>query len=277
MSKLFFLHIPKNSGTSLNQIVKKNYSKIFKTSWKLKSDKHFQNLLNNGDVHTFSDFEVVSGHYPYGLDRLCEDQFEITYLTMLRDPIKRALSGYNYLRKDSKYVKSDKELEEYLSNLTLSSFLGQHHQKIPNHIYIDNGQVRYLSGIGESKPFGQLSSDDLALAKKNLMFTVFGITEKFNQSMLYFKSEGIFRNILYATQKIGTVSKQNISKQDGLDIRNRNILDMELYDYALKLFNERTNEINPTDQTIYKYKLNAYQLYIRGKAIVGKVYRYLLG
>lgn len=111
---LFFLHIPKNSGTTLNQIVRKNYHAIFKVSWDAPSPRHAMSLLAAGDAGVFGDTEVVSGRYPWGLHRVLGEATDARYMTMLREPLARSLSGYNYLRSDSKYVRKNPSLKRKL-------------------------------------------------------------------------------------------------------------------------------------------------------------------
>lgn len=263
MNKLFFIHIPKNAGTSLNQVIKKNYRRVLKVSWKLEHEHYYQKLLASDNI--FDNYDVISGHYPYGMHIGDKTNYEPVYFTMLRDPIRRVLSTYNYLKFDSTYVISDEKLHKYLNKLTLTQFLIKHHSLIPNHILIDNGQVRYLSGIGDTKPFGSLSEEDLEKAKINLSKMAFGITEEFNKSMLYLKNEAIFKHILYLSRNVGTAAQYKLSEQEESLIRERNKLDIELYDFALSLFNEKTKQISRIQRLKYKYELQVYGFFIKAR------------
>lgn len=169
---IFFLHIPKNSGTTLNQILARNYRKIFRVSWDSSDQAHYPRLLQSAGTSPFVGFEVVRGHYPYGLHEALPLGEEYTYFTMIRDPIKRTWSQYNYLLNDSTYIKKNPELKAYLQNLSIEDYCQNDHPLLPNHIFTDNAQVRYLSAVGDRKAFGTIDEVDLRYGKAEFGFYV---------------------------------------------------------------------------------------------------------
>lgn len=242
----------------MNSIIRKNYSTIFKVRWNDSDPNHPANLISRGDFTVFNGFEVVSGHFPYGLHMIREKDTNFNYLTMLRRPVNRTVSAYNYLKNDSKYVKADQDLDKYINSLTIEEFCSDFHSPIPNHVYVDNCQVRYLSGVGDSKPFMTIDNKDLKEAKKNLSTMIFGITEQFNLSILYFQFALNWRETKYVKQKIGTKTKINLSDNDRKAIEKCNSCDFELYDFAVELFAERTVDIKQRQLAAYEKALVRY-------------------
>ncbi len=252
---LFFLHIPKNSGTTLNQIVRQNYHAIFKVSWDAASPRHAMSLLAAGDTGVFGDAEVVSGRYPWGLHRVLGEATDARYMTMLREPLARSLSGYNYLRSDSKYVRENPSLKRKLEGMSIVDFFSDFHPDIPNHLYVDNCQVRYLSGIGETRPFGSLTDDDLETAKRHLSSMVFGITERFDLSILHLRAALEWSSVLYLRARVGSTPKQVLTEAEQPVLQARNALDLELYRYGLELFAHHTATIDAAAIDAYRKAL----------------------
>jgi len=74
-------HVPKTSGSSLSYILRDQKSKVF---W-----PHYEK--------TNSVPEYISGHMPYGLHKLWGlDESNVRYCIILRDPIRRWKSIFNY-------------------------------------------------------------------------------------------------------------------------------------------------------------------------------------
>ena len=89
---LYFLHIPKNAGTSLIAILENYFdlNSIFQ-------GKYWQNLILHKPKN-FSKLRFFRGHFGYGLHRIL--QRKPIYITMLRDPVERTLSDYYHIRRD---------------------------------------------------------------------------------------------------------------------------------------------------------------------------------
>lgn len=262
---IFFLHIPKNSGTTLNTIIRENYRKIFKVSWDKPDPNHSANILLRREPSAFSECEIVRGHFPYGLHEALPSGAPYTYFTMLRDPVKRTWSQYNYLRTDSSYINKNPELLSYLKSLSLDTYCRADHPNVPNHTFTDNAQVRYLSGVGDSKPFGTIDEDDLALAKYHLDSMYFGVMEDFDRSMLHLQQALGWKRILYTRQKVGSIKATTPTSDEVESLKACNQFDVRLYEYGVKLFRDRTSSIADGDLRKYESQLSRHQFIERSK------------
>lgn len=259
MNKLIFIHIPKNAGTTLNKILANNYRNVCRVSWNEEDANHYAKLMASGGKGLFDECDTIRGHFPYGMHKLLSETSKYKYMTMLRDPIKRTLSTFNYLKHDSTFVNNHDELKRYISKLSIRDFVSEFHPAIPNHIYVDNGQVRYLSGVGATRAFGQLKIADLDRAKDNLAGMVFGMTEEFKKSMLLFTRELSIDKILYANKKVGSVSASRLSDEDAAMVHQRNDLDIELHRFGVELFESRASFVSQEMLDDYESRLKAYK------------------
>ena len=90
--KIIFLHIPKTAGTSLRQLIEKEYPGkeclylYYPSPYKPEVINHIRKQL------PFA--KVLYGHVSFGIHQLLSIQGK--YIAFLRDPIKRVISLYNH-------------------------------------------------------------------------------------------------------------------------------------------------------------------------------------
>jgi len=91
---LIFFHIPKTAGTTLNSIIRNNYSSnvIYELGWQPQISI---NKLKKLDSDRLTKLKVISGHMTFGIHNYIPH--ECSYVTILRNPIDRVISFYNYL------------------------------------------------------------------------------------------------------------------------------------------------------------------------------------
>jgi len=248
-SKLLFIHIPKTAGISLRKVLERFYEKEEIDLIYEEKIKEFKNLPEMER----SNKKVYFGHYPYGLHNYIPRP--CSYITILREPIERVISLYSYVYKDPThpfYGKFD------FNKIPISHFV-----ESGMTLETDNEQTRFISGIDPE--FGQCSSEMLETAKDNLRkkFLVVGLSEYFDETVLLIKLALGWRiplklsikKYLFSTSspyyENTNVSKHRIHREDLSDydlniIRKYNEFDIQLYNYAEKLFFEQIKNHGPS-------------------------------
>ena len=171
-----------------------------------------------------ADARVVMGHLHYGVHEYIPQECE--YITVLREPVARVASLYTYILGHPKHAL---HADLARSNTPLEDFL----RIDPS---VDNHQTRMVSGRGggelTSRSAEPLGPEALEEAKRNLeRFLVVGLTERFDESFILIRRALGWKLPYYLTANVTTRPKP--ATQDALEqIRERNQLDLELYDFA---------------------------------------------
>ncbi|KAK2703971.1 heparan-sulfate 6-O-sulfotransferase 2-like [Artemia franciscana] len=189
------------------------------------------------------------------------------YVTFLRDPLSRFLSEFRHVQrgatwKNSKHScdrRSPTEIElprcydgERWTNVTLENFMS-----CPYNLAI-NRQTRMLAdlklvGCYNMSAMSKTQRDRIVLAsaKLNLSNMPFlGLTEKQQMSQYIFERTFKMKFLVPFEQHNVTVSSQTlklISEREKKMVLELNNLDVELYEYALKLFNYRFSKLKSLD------------------------------
>lgn len=199
------------------------------------------------DYYALADSErkklkVITGHSSFGIHDL-HDSY--SYITLFRNPVKRVVSYYYYILSNSDHylhdilVKNQMKLHDFVTG-KLS-------------VELDNIQTRQLAGA-KNIEFGQCDDELLAKAKANLdaFYPVFGITERFDESLILFKNYfgwtfPPFWSTVNASNKSGKDRKPAPEIENY--IRQANRYDMELYQYALAKFDKLIADQGPDFKT----------------------------
>lgn len=221
---MIFLHIPKTAGTTLNRIIEWQYNplSIFTV------DPH----RIRATVHrfkTFSEqrrrkFRVVRGHLRYGIHESLPEP--ASYITMLREPAARLLSSYHFILRrplhplHRKLKKGGLGVEDLIR-------LTPHKQNL---------QCQFIAGVSEGTICDERT---LNIAKENLTrsFSVVGLSERFQESLLLMMTSFGWKVSFYENQKVAKVRPSAEPKVIDM-IHEYNRHDVELYDFAKKLFEE---------------------------------------
>ena len=226
-----FSHIPKTAGSSLESYLAQGFE--------LKDILH----INAPDLNRLPQVmylknkfpKLIMGHHPIHalLYQLLPDN-EIVHLTMLREPLARVISYYNYITTREYHA-----LHKQIKNLTFESFLAQN-----NMVELKNGQAKRLAGFLHSEQ--QISDNDLYFKAKYVIdncFSLVGVTEYFNQfHQLLGKQCGVTYNKLPPINRSKIkVQLKDLSQTQIKIMRQNNKVDIQLYDYVKLKFLEFYN------------------------------------
>jgi len=255
---LFFLHIPKTAGSTLHKIIERQYScdEIF-TIHGVNPQKHIDEFKKWSPVDK-NRIKVVKGHMNFGLHESMTKS--ATYITMLRNPIDRAISTYYYVLRSPSH-----HLHEYVTSkkISLKEFVVE-----GLFTDMDNGQTRRLCGVSVGQfsgykevKFGECSPDLLEEAKNNInqYFSVIGIQEKFDESLLMMKKKMSWKNCYYVKQNVSNMrfDKHEISDNYYHEIAQFNELDMKLYEFVKTKIEQDMIE----EEYSFQKDLNQFQSY----------------
>lgn len=190
----------------------------FKQFWYhiAKSDLPFLPRYTNG---------TVFGHFRYGT-HLFFPNTSYSYVTMLRNPVERVLSHYYY------HLTEPKDPNHLLAkSMTLEQWINASKNA-------HNRQVQFVAGLVYEEP----TEETLAIAKHHLRrFGFVGLTERFDDTIVMLKHYLGWTKLKYFVRKQTRQKpgKENIETRVLDLIRDRNRLDMELYELAVEMFNEQ--------------------------------------
>ncbi len=223
---VIFLHLPKVGGSTLGTLLDWQYGhgNVCTVSLHRKIPE-FKAL----PVEERARLKCLSGQFGFGIHKWIPG--ESTYITLLRHPVKRLISSYYYIN----VRKTRMGLPE--SGRTIE------------HALLDDLQTRYqLSFIVGGDDVQQiiespLPPNALEIAKQNIEnhFSVVGLTERFDESLLLMKRAlGWKRVWFYARKNVNRAraSMDEIPSQTLKLIEQKCEAELELYEYAQKQFDE---------------------------------------
>ena len=248
--KLFFLHLPKCGGTSIDEAFRSCYKTVdvrndrFLPRHDSMAAAKAANILygmnyREGDTNdiTFLEFGVanlaylmsqkknkyISGHICFD-ERVCgQYDEEYDFITMLRDPVKRWVSFYLYVR----YRNSDR----FVTDLPIEKYIKTEIGRSQGHQY-----VKYLGGIRNDNNYRV--QEAINNAKENLRkFRIVGCLEDLDRFIARFqreygrKLEISFRNRSPAPEAL---QSKNLSKEILTEIADICAPDIEIYNHLRK-------------------------------------------
>jgi len=230
---VIFTHIPKTAGNTINLFLQRHY--LFRKGILFNPpNMQVANQLFSLPEKSLKNITVIRGH----LNFIHPNNFpsEVQYFTMLREPLSRAVSHYNYMAVKATHVAR----KAFLKGVSLKQVLDE--GLIKN---IDNCQVRFLCGEKDIT-YGEVSHDHLDKAISNLenYYKRVGIMEFFDASVLLFAKYFNWRTPYYTRQNENKTPGIRLSDLDNITmeaLKDANKYDIILYEKALQLFHQQVN------------------------------------
>lgn len=220
--QLVFLHIPKTGGTTLFEILRRFFPPEQTVSIPMGG------LANEAYVETLRNASLSRGHFGYEVY-----QYFVrppVFITMLRNPLDRVVSHYVEMKRitSQRPIPFSGTLDEFVRN------------EAPDK------QTRMIAGRNLKFPITSPETC-LAVAKAHLVnFPYFGITERFEESLRLLTY--IFGWEPIVDYKIRNKSNPEempeVTEEIRQQILEKNKLDQQLYEFALKIFEERLEVMN---------------------------------
>ncbi|GAB4460531.1 MAG: sulfotransferase family 2 domain-containing protein [Anaerolineae bacterium] len=236
---LIFLHLPKTGGTTLHAIIERHFPPG--ATLRVRNDT-LDRFFALTDAQRRS-LRYLSGHMPFGLHQWLPRPAE--YITMLREPVARAVSLYYYGLTDPGHPRHTRMVAE---NVSLEGHAQMHG---------GNAMTRWLCGYYEGRQtwIGRwmppdAAQDALQRARHNLAthFSVVGLTERFDESLLMLRRRFGWRRIFYVRENVtrGRPPREALPPETLRLIEGRNALDIDLYAHAARIFEAQLQEAGVT-------------------------------
>ncbi|MGI8961718.1 MAG: DUF4118 domain-containing protein [Bryobacteraceae bacterium] len=228
LETILFMHIPKTAGTAFREAMIGNY-KHSQVAYLYPHPPGF--LVSNLGLLPLEQrarFRLILGHFQYGIHEFLPQEY--TYVTIVRDPVERVISHYNYLRQTQPEITSDGA-----ATLSLPEMLERH--RTAN---FDNLMVRCFSGLDKNDvPPGHVDQGayDLAIDHLRTRFTFVGYQDRADEAYEALKNQFNWR----ARASLEVVNKGERSSADVDEATRRtierfNTWDCRLYAKVRELF-----------------------------------------
>ncbi len=245
-AKLFiFQHIPKTAGSTMHTLLDKRFDNrlgIFASSH---DDEEALRLRNLPEAERQA-IDVLKGHMPFGLHRYMPRPAQ--YFTILRDPVKRIISQYFYIKKNVNNPLHDRLVSDDMSpGQLVESGIS---------VGLNNGHIRWLLGDLKAEPFGAIGPKHLQQAIDNLEqhFITVGVNEMFDQSILVLADKLGWEKPPYYDRMNTNRKKSTVTDTDIEIIKQYNEFDIQLYDYAVKRLQTEMDAIPDFEQKLATFQ-----------------------
>ena len=236
---VIFLHIPKTAGTTLHDIIGRQYVASEMHTMLLDVPESIKQFLALSEAER-GQFKMIRGHMGYGLHQFVPRPCQ--YFTILRDPVERVISTYYFIKRTPGHFFYHIFKEE---NLTLKGYVESGYSNM-----MDNGQTRMLAGGDGNILEGECTQEMFEQAKENLRrsFVLVGLTERFDETLLLLRHQFGWRRLFYIRKNVSPhrLEKETLSPDTLEAILAMNRYDLALYEYAQSLFEEYIERVGIT-------------------------------
>jgi hypothetical protein len=248
---LAVVHIQRTGGTTIENLMVRHFGDSHrKIGWKGGWDDVVAQVQAAGADPAI---RSIRGHFPFALRRLLPAGTR--FATFVRDPVRRVVSHYDLFQQHPGAA-AIYALPKVPQGLPLEEAVGS------GAYFLDNVMTRMLSDA--PSPFVEPTREHLEQAVRNLeAFDVVGVTERFEQSLVLFQHTFDLPPMLQpranATARPG--AKATPEPTAAL-IRERNALDLELYDAACARFDRLVAAASADPE--FELAVEAFRLAARG-------------
>lgn len=241
LPKLYFLHIPKAAGTSFRLWL----AGLFGVGDQLPAE-HLPELEILGP-HALAGYHLYSGHFGWRLMEMAEATGEpIVPITILREPGALYGSGWNYAS-----GVADEDIDRLGEQAgrqakATRALVAAKHIDIDAYAGYTNMMVRYIAHHGtEVTTPARVTEASLQLARQRLAaMPFFGLVEDWPRSAVLFADTfGMPLRYMERNENAGAAQCEAVQRDDFRSLtRTMSALDVDLYEFACELFNERYRE-----------------------------------
>ncbi|MEO7318127.1 MAG: hypothetical protein ABIZ56_03960 [Chthoniobacteraceae bacterium] len=224
----FFVHIPKTAGLTMLGILREQYPPGAILSLRGTEDAARPALLAGASARV----RVVAGHVHANFSRHLPRPCRL--FTILREPVERVLSLYYFVAREKGMGNHEAVVR---GDLTIEEMARRH----------GSMQARYVAGYD---PAAKVPDDQLLREAKATLadqIAVFGLTERFDESLLLFNAalgwnvRGYRReNVTRKRPQRETIAPANLET-----VRGHSAIDLVFYEFARELFARRILEQPP--------------------------------
>lgn len=230
-----FIHIPKASGSTLRTVLSQQYGGehvfYYEPDNPIWRDRDSTAALERA-IATQT-ITLLTGHHKFGLHSVLKTP--IRYFSMLRDPISRAISDYYYAysyqhhRLREEILRGDLAAEDYLTSKRFGLF---------------DAQCAMLVGDWSSES----RSANVAYELAERSFVAVGVTEYFDESLLYIAKQLGWRPPLYVTRNVTKLPSDIAAERNRVEEAARKNhshfydLDLDLHDRVTRLLLHRIED-----------------------------------
>lgn len=243
---VLLMHLPKAGGTSLTMAFKDQHGAAAIHS--VQPDQTPEEAARAFSALTRerkSRLEVVAGHFGTGHGIEKHVMGPVLRVTMLRDPVRRVVSHYRYIRR---------RLAEGADFSDRPWFLDAKRMSLVDYVRygrtgdLRNGQTKFLAGTldwwgqdPENAEGGQVQLEK-ALQFIDSPTALVGLVERFPESLSLFRHALSWARPVVIHWSNASLENPDVSASCGRQIERLNEMDIELYRYASARFQEVVNE-----------------------------------
>jgi len=229
---VIFLHIGKTAGTTLRQVLRRNFPSsdimLVRVHGRPREETldRFATLPEDVRAHP----RLIVGHTVFGLHKYVPRP--CTYITLVREPLGLVLSQYRFVLRTPGHRHHELVTSEHMSVVEyICSGISME---------MDNSQTRAIAG-DRSTPYGGCTDVMLETAKRNIeeAFAVVGLTERFDETLILLQKTFGWSKLRHVRANVAPhAHRLELSDEARGLIEEHNRLDSELYRFVTKRFEE---------------------------------------